>query len=219
MSRANRSPDIHRTGMLAEVLPALRTVALTILLTTALGMFAPPALAERADRDKPVNIEADRMTADDSRKIATFEGRVVLSQGTLVIRADRIVVRQDNDGFQSGTATGGSGGTAGGLASFRQKREGVNDYIDAEAERIEYDGKADRVEFFNRARLRRGGGDDICGDYISYDSRTEFFSVNSGKTPSGTAQSGGRVHAVLIPRNAQGQAQQNPAAKPAPCPN
>lgn len=207
MSRANRTPNIHRARILAAVLP--------MLLTMVSGMLAPSAFAERADRDKPVNIESDRMTADDSRKTATFEGRVVLSQGTLVIRADRIVVRQDNDGFQFGTATGG---TAGGLASFRQKREGVNDYIDAEAERIEYDGKADRVEFFNRARLRRSGGDDVCGNYISYDSRTEFFSVNSGKSPSGTAQAGGRVHAVLIPRNPGAQAEK-PAAKPAPCPN
>jgi lipopolysaccharide export system protein LptA len=179
---------------------------------------AAPALAERADRDKPVNIESDRMTADDSKKTATFDGRVVLSQGTLVIRADRIVVRQDNEGFQFGSATGGSGGTAAGLASFRQKREGANDYIDAEAERIEYDGKADKVEFFTRARLRKGGGDDVCGNYISYDSRSEFFSVNSGKSPSGTAQSGSRVHAVLMPRNAT-PSEQKPAAKPAPCPN
>lgn len=190
------------------------------LLCAALLVPTAPSFAEKADRDKPVNIESDRMTADDAKKTATFEGGVVLSQGTLVIRADRIVVRQDNDGFQFGSATGGSGGTSGGLATFRQKREGADDYIDAEAERIEYDGKADKVEFFNRARLRRGGGDDVCGNYISYDSRTEFFSVNSGKPSSGTAQSGSRVHAVLMPRNAGAPAQQKPAAKPAaPCPN
>jgi len=197
----------------------------------ALSIVSTQTLAERADRDKPVNIEADRMTADDSKKTSTFEGRVVLSQGTLVIRADRIVVRQDAEGFQYGTATGGSGGSGGsgeGLASFRQKREGANEYIDAEAERIAYDGKADRVEFFNRARLRRGGGDDVCGNYISYDSRSEFFSVNSGKTPAGVAKTGGRVHAVLVPRNAGAssdtsapgtQPDQKAAAKPAPCPN
>ena len=214
MLRANSTPGIHRNRILASVLAVLPILSLAVVL----GMSIPTAFAEKADRDKPVNIESDRMTADDSKKTATFEGRVVLSQGTLVIRADRIVVRQDNDGFQFGTATGGSGGTAGGLASFRQKREGVNDYIDAEAERIEYDGKADRVEFFNRARLRRSGGDDVCGNYISYDSRTEFFSVNSGKSPAGTAQAAGRVHAVLIPRN-PGAQPEKPATKPAPCPN
>ena len=176
--------------------------------------LAGPVLAERADRDKPVNIESDRMAADDARKTATFEGRVVLTQGTMAIRADRIVVRQDNDGFQTGSAVGATGGS---LATFRQKRDGVNEYIEAEAERIEYDGKADRIEFFNRARLRRGDGDDVCGNYISYDSRTEFFTVNSGKTPAGAT--GGRVRAIIMPRNATpGEAK--PPAKPAtPCPS
>lgn len=219
MPRANKRPDMRCAMFLAAALSAVAPASLTLSLTASLGLFALPAHAERADRDKPVNIEADRMTADDSRKTATFEGRVVLSQGTLVIRAERIVVRQDNDGFQYGTATGGSAGTATGLASFRQKREGANDYINAEAERIEYDGKADRVEFFNRARLQRSDGDDVCGNYISYNSRTEFFSVNAGKSPAGTAQPTGRVHAVLIPRNASAQPAQKPAAKPAPCPN
>jgi lipopolysaccharide export system protein LptA len=173
-------------------------VALVMLGTMCL---ATPAAAEKADRDKPVNIEADRMNADDAKKTATFEGKVVLTQGTLTIRAERIIVRQDNDGFQYGTATGATGT----LATFRQKREAVNEYVDAEAERIEYDVKADRVEFINRARLRRGGGDDVCGNYISYDARTEFFSVNSGKSPAaGTAQTGGRVRAVLMPKGTAG---------------
>jgi len=182
--------------------------AIRCLAALATLMLALPAMAEKADRDKPVNIESDRMNADDAKKTATFEGKVVLTQGTLTIRAERIIVRQDNDGFQYGTATG----TAGTLASFRQKREGVNEYVDAEAERIEYDARADRVEFFNRARLRRGGGDDVCGNYISYDARTEFFSVNSGKSPAaGTAQAGGRVRAILMPKGTPA-----PAGTPAP---
>ena len=194
-------------------------LAMLAVLAPGMLVLAAPAAAEKADRDKPVNIESDRMNADDAKKTATFEGKVVLAQGTLTIRAERIVVRQDNDGFQYGTATGAAG-TTGTLASFRQKREGVNEYVDAEAERIEYDAKADRVEFFNRARLRRGGGDDVCGNYISYDARTEFFSVNSGKSPAaGTAQAGGRVRAVLMPKGAAPAGTTPPAAGTgAPCP-
>jgi len=189
--------------------------AIRCLAALATLMLAVPAMAEKADRDKPVNIESDRMNADDAKKTATFEGKVVLTQGTLTIRAERIIVRQDNDGFQYGTATG----TAGTLASFRQKREGVNEYVDAEAERIEYDARADRVEFFNRARLRRGGGDDVCGNYISYDARTEFFSVNSGKSPAaGTAQAGGRVRAILMPKGTAAPAGTPAPVASAPCP-
>jgi lipopolysaccharide export system protein LptA len=153
-----------------------------------------PALAERADRDKPVNIESDSMTADEAKKTATFEGKVVLTQGSLVIRADRIVVRQDADGFQYGVATGSP-------ASFRHKQDGTAGYIDGQASRIEYDAKADRVEFFNDARLRRDSGDDIRGEYISYDAKTERFAVKSrGEDSPATRQ--GRVTVTIMPKKA-----------------
>jgi lipopolysaccharide export system protein LptA len=177
----------------------------------AVFFLATPAVAERADRDKPVNIESDRMTADDARKTAVFEGRVVLTQGTMVIRADKITVRQDNQGFQSGTAVGN-------LAKFRQKREGSDEFVEGEAERIEYDGRADRVEFHNRAHLRRDCGDDVVGSFISYDARTEQFSVQSAKGPS--AGKDERVRAVIMPKTPQTQSTKAPCAplvsKPAP---
>ena len=168
-----------------------------------------PAFAEKADRDKPVNIESDRMTADDGKKLSIFEGRAILTQGTLIIRADRITVQQDGEGFQYGVATGN-------LATFRQKREGFDEYVDGEAERIEYDGKADKVQFFTRARLRRDGGDDVRGNYISYDAKTEFFSANSTKDSSPQSRDG-RVRAVIMPKKTDepdAASTTKPAAKP-----
>jgi lipopolysaccharide export system protein LptA len=170
-------------------------------------MVALPVRAERADRDKPVNIESERMNADDAQKTAVFEGRVVLTQGTLLIRADRLTVHQDSEGFQSAVALGRP-------ATFRQKREGLDEYIDGEAERIEYDGRADRVQLYNSARVRRDGGDDVRGSYISYDSKTEFFSVQSTKNASPQSRDG-RVRAVIMPKKKDG-ATTAPAATPAP---
>ena len=65
-----------------------------------------PVHAEKADKGKPTQIEANRMSADDTRKVNIFEGNVVLTKGTINVRADRIVVRQDAEGFQHTTATG-----------------------------------------------------------------------------------------------------------------
>lgn len=181
------------------------------LLVLAGACAAPAVLAEKADRDKPVNIESDRMNADDARRIATFEGRVVLTQGTMTLRADRITVRQDRDGFQFGTATGKP-------ASFRQKRDGANEYIEAEAERIEYNARAEKVEFFENARMRRDGGDDVRGNYISYDAVTEHFTVNS--RPAGgagePARTGpqDRVRAVIQPRGVPAADGAKPSANP-----
>jgi lipopolysaccharide export system protein LptA len=186
-----------------------RSNALHILIALGLALTATlPAHAEQADREKPVNIESERMNADDAQKTAVFEGRVVLTQGTLLIHADRLTVHQDSEGFQSAIALGKP-------ATFRQKREGLDEYIDGEAERIEYDGRADRVQLFNRARVRRDGGDDVRGSYISYDSKTEFFNVQSAKDASPQSRDG-RVRAVIMPKKKDGAAAVAPGAPAAP---
>lgn len=155
------------------------------------------ANAERADSDQPVNVEADSVEIDDQKQEAVFVGNVVLTQGTLMLKADRIIVKQGENGFQSGIATGKP-------AYFRQKREGSDDFIEGQAERLEYDGEAEKVEMFSNAKLNRGG-DEITGNYISYNALTEFFEVKGGGSNAGTPGSPpGRVRAVIQPRNSDG---------------
>ena len=108
---------------------SLRTIPLLIL-----ALLSQPVFGERADRDKPIQIEANRMSIDDAKKIQILEGDVVVIKGTMVLRADRVVITEDQYGFQKGTAFGGKDG----LARMRQKREGADEYTDGEAERIEY---------------------------------------------------------------------------------
>jgi len=154
---------------------------------------APLCHAEKADREKPINLEADRVTVDDAKQVAVFEGNVVLTQGTLVIRGNRMEVREDKDGFKYGT-------TWGNLAYFKQKREGFDEYIEGWAERIEYDGRADKMQMFSRASMRRGQ-DEVHGNYISYDGNTEFFQLIGGGPKAATANNPeGRVRAVMQPK-------------------
>jgi lipopolysaccharide export system protein LptA len=163
------------------------------LLVCGLLVCHAAARAEKADRDKPVNLEADRVTVDDAKQIAIFEGNVVLTQGTLQIRGNRMEVRQDKEGFRQGT-------TWGNLAYFRQKREGYDEYIEGWAERIEYDGRADKLQMFNQAMMKRDA-DEVRGNYISYDSQTEFYQVIGGGTKAATANNpDGRVRAVMQPK-------------------
>ena len=61
-------------------------------------MATGAAQAEKADRSKPINLESDRMHVDDAQKLSVFEGKVLMTQGTLSIRADNVTVRQDKDG-------------------------------------------------------------------------------------------------------------------------
>ena len=84
----------------------------------------------------------------------------------------------------------------------------LGEYIDGEALRIEYDTRVDHVEFFKGARLRRDSGDDIRGDYISYDARTERFTVKASNDASGSGREG-RVRATIMPKK---PAPQTPAS-------
>lgn len=155
-------------------------------------------LAVQTDRDQPVRIEADRLTVDDRNKTHTFEGSVVLTQGSLEIRGDKMIVTQGADGFQTGIATG----TPDRLARFRQRRDDSDVFIEGEAERIEYDTRAERARLFKQARVS-SGGDVVTGDFIEYDALTEKYSATN--KPGGTGD--GRVRAVIQPRNAGDGAQ------------
>jgi lipopolysaccharide export system protein LptA len=181
-----------------------------LLISLALAFVAGTAQAERADKAKPMNVEADALRYDDLKQASVFTGRVVLTKGTIVIRGARVDVKQDAEGYQYGVVTAEPGK----LAFYRQKREGVDEYIEGEGETIEYDGKADRVKFIKRAEMRRYRGatlaDEMAGSLIIYDNSSDVFTVDGG--PASPAV-GGRIRAVLAPR----QSASAPAA-PLPAP-
>jgi len=185
----------------------------SLLLPLALLLPAGAARAEKADSAKPMNVEADSLRYDDLKQTSVFTGRVVLTKGTIVIRGARVDVRQDPEGYQYGVVTAEPGKRA----FYRQKREGVDEYIEGEAETIEYDGKADRVKFIRRAEMRRLRGtavsDEMNGNVITYENLSDVFTVDGGPAGS-TAQPGGRVRAVLAPRSAASAAAA-PVAPPA----
>lgn len=172
----------------------LRSISRSLLLGAVLLAHAATGFAERADRDKPVHIESDQLSVDDAKQISIFTGNVVLTQGTLVIRGDQIVVTQDKNGFKHGTATGH-------LASFRQKREGLDEYVEGYGDRIEYDTGSEIMEIFGEARVKRGQ-DDVRGEHITYNSKTEIFQVNPDKQAP-TPGKERRVRAVIQPKDKQ----------------
>ena len=161
------------------------------ILATLLSLCTPPCFAERADRDKPLHLESDQVLMDDAKKISTFTGNVQLTQGTLLIRGDKIIVTQDKDGFKHGTVYGNT-------ASFRQKREGMDEYVEGSGERIEYDTRAEVIDFYVQARVKRGL-DEVRGEHITYNIKTEIFQVSSGGTGAADTPPK-RVRAVLQPK-------------------
>lgn len=166
----------------------MRTLA-PLATAALLALAAPgPASAEKADREKPVNIGADTLTADDRNRTSTFDGNVVVTQGTLRITAARVTVREDPQGFKTYVATGAP-------VAFRQKRDQAEDWVEGWAERAEFDDRTDMLRLHNRARLKSAQGE-ISGDLITYDMGKELFQVTGAP---GGEPSGSRVKATLLP--------------------
>jgi lipopolysaccharide export system protein LptA len=175
------------------------------------GLCGVPAQAEKADRSKPMTVEADQPGSIDlQRQVVIFNGNVVISQGTMVLRADRVELRERSDGYREAKAIG----SAARPANFRQKRDGVDETVEGAAERIEFDTRTDTVRLVGNAAVRRLRGsvvaDEISGALITWDNTNELFSVTGGAaTPTNPT---GRVRAVLAPRETAAPASAGAAA-------
>ncbi len=168
------------------------TKSLTPIITALLVLISQTTHAERTDRDKPVNLESDTVEVNDQTKVSVYQGNVRLTQGTLLMTADKLVVTQDDDGFSKSNAYGSP-------AYFKQKRDGLDEFTEGWAQRLDYDAKRDKVEMFTQARIRRGQ-DEVRGNYIAYDGQTESYRVLGGKEAVTEYNPKGRVRAVIQPK-------------------
>lgn len=181
------------------------------LLGALLALAMLPAQAEKADRSKPMTMESDKpCTVDLVKQVSTCSGNVVIAQGTLTIRGDRVELRENPDGYRVAIAYG----SAGKPAQYRQKRDKLDEYVEGSADRLEYDGRADTLRFAGNAVVRRvrGGAaaDEIQGSLITWDNTAELFSVQGGA--ANAANPSGRVRAVLAPQ--EGAVPASPASAP-----
>jgi len=178
--------------------PILRSLC---ALLCAFACHVPSALAEKADREKPINFQGDSLGGNTDTKISDLVGNVVITQGTLTIHADRVQFHQNPDNSVSATATGNP-------VSFREKRDGADEYYEGYAQRIVYDGTKRTVELFDRALLKRTG-DELRGNYISYNAETNVYKAEGrpdSKPPAaGETPLGPRVRGVFLPQPKEGK--------------
>jgi lipopolysaccharide export system protein LptA len=155
---------------------------ITLLFTLA-AIAAQSAFAEKADKDKPMNVEADSLKHDDQKQLTIFTGKVLMTKGTLVLRAARMEVKQDKQGNQVATLSAEPGERV----FFRQKREGFDEFTEGEAEAVVYNSQADTLTLTQRAELRLLRGqvvaDRIQGQQILVNNTTEVFSVDGKTSP------------------------------------
>jgi len=160
------------------------------------ALFAvAPAHAEKADRDKPVNFSSDDAGGVNyETRTGSLKGNVVITQGTMTVRADRIDFKQNPDNSLSATVYGNP-------LSFRQKKDGTDEFYEAYAQKAVYDGQKELLELFDRALLKQGN-DEIRSNYISYNTSTGAFKAEGRPDQPGPATGpGARVRGTFQPRS------------------
>jgi lipopolysaccharide export system protein LptA len=177
----------------------------TLLVVAAL---AAPAWAERGDREKEIVVGADRLTADDANRTSTFEGNVVVTQGTMRMTAAKVTVKEDTQRHKVYVANGAP-------VTFRQKRDKVDEWVEGFAERAEFDDRNDVLKLFNNARVK-SNQNELTGDFITYDMKREVAEV-SGAAPGRTGTAGtGRVKVIIVPPKKEPEGEGKDKAKSAP---
>lgn len=152
--------------------------------------------AETADREKPMNIVADNCALDQKTQQSVCTGNVVVTQGTMVIRADKLVTRQDEQGNQFAQGEGRP-------VRFKQKLDS-GELLDAEALRFDYDGAKGFMVLMEKAWIKRNQ-DLVVGDKITYDMNTEYYQAQS--------KTGGRVNITLTPKKKASETASKPVSK------
>lgn len=170
------------------------------LLALLVCACALTAQAELADQNKPLNITSEKGGRIDVVNQRTeFNGDVVMSKGSLVLRAEKIDLRETRDGYYKAFASG----LAGRPVTFRQARDVPGEAIEGYADQLEYDTRADTVRFIGNAVVRRTIGaavaDEVTGAVIVFDNRAEVFTLEGGRDSSHPT---GRARVVMMPRGA-----------------
>lgn len=148
--------------------------------------------AETKDRLQAMTIDADRVSVDELKKTSLFTGHVVMTQGTLVVKADKVSFRQTETGEFYVTAQGKP-------INFRQKQDNSPEFIEAFAEQLEFDSKADQLHLMRQAVLRHGK-DEVRGESITYNMQTQQYEVTGGKSGAEASAADKRVRLVIQPR-------------------
>ena len=179
-----------------------------------LGLAALGATAERADAGKQAEILYDTMHSDEVTQTMTLSGNVIVTKGTLVLHAEKAVIKQTPEEDLLVTLMAGSGKPA----TFRQKRDGgPNLWVEGEAQRIEYDERTAVMKLFGNAKIRQTEDGATKAEnqsaFISYDSLREVF-VSHNEATGASKVGGARGRMIIAPHKPR--AAPPPAAPVAP---
>ncbi|MBU6460767.1 MAG: lipopolysaccharide transport periplasmic protein LptA [Proteobacteria bacterium] len=158
--------------------------SLILLLAASPFLLAKAAQALSTDRNQPLVLNADHLMVNDLKQTSTYQGNVVLTQGSLTIHADRLVVIQKGK-----TRTAFAYGNP---VTFHETLDNNQGLLKGQAQQAQYNTQTDVVTLIGHAKLLKNN-DLVEGNTITYNIKSTIFQVSGG--------GGGRVHAVFQPQD------------------
>ena len=150
---------------------------ISCVLTLSLGL-ASLVYAEKADQDKPIILEAEKVSVNDVKQIYDLNGQVLLIKGSILVTGEDGHIQVDPEGYEFVDVKG----TADTTASFRQRREGpADEFMQGRATQVTYNAKTEVLTLTGDASLKRLLNmqmlDQLRGWKIEYDDVKQYYRV------------------------------------------
>jgi lipopolysaccharide export system protein LptA len=162
------------------------------------GFIASPH-AEKADQDKPIILEAEKVSVNDVQQIYELDGEVLLIKGSILITGEKGKIKVDPEGYEYVDVQGNSKA----IASFRQRREGLaNEFMQGLGQTVTYNAKTELLTLTGDANLKRLLNmqmlDQLRGWKIDYDDVMQRYQVPP--LTNAKAEDLPQARAILSPR-------------------
>ena len=153
-----------------------RSIAVWTLIL--IGCSIATAYAEKADQDKPVILEAEKVVVDDVQQTYELDGDILLTKGSIFITGEKAHIKVDPEGYEDVDVRG----TPELVASFRQRREGLaNEFMQGRGSVVTYNAKTELLTLTGDANLKRLLNmqmlDQLHGWKIEYDDVKQYYRV------------------------------------------
>ncbi len=156
-----------------------------ILATLTLLVIFSNANALKNDFEQPIYIEADNATFDEKKGESTYTGKVQVTQGSMRLKSDRLVVYTRDQKADKIIATGNP-------VRFRQTPEKGKKEIKGKSQRAEFYATQSRIILLDNAVVWQGKNT-TTSDRIEYDYKNAI--VKASKKSANSK----RVHVTLQP--------------------
>ena len=128
------------------------------------------SLALKSDRDQPAEIQADNTEIDFKSGVRTLTNNVLVEQGTLRLKADKLVAIYNKKGDLTKATAWGS------LARFKQRPDNEPDDVEGWGKKMVVDYKANTLTLIGSAALKKAGST-ARGNTIVYNMATDKLSI------------------------------------------